>query len=304
MSSPSTPPRARFDADADAAPWPTDCAAPDPAHPILILGAGRVGRTLARWLVERGAPVRIWNRRETAAVATLRAAGMTPSTGALPVDLAQASLVILCVRDQTLPALAGALARPLAGATRPIALHTSGATTAATLSEALPAHVACGALHPVQAFTGARDLRPEGIPASVSGDERARAAARWLAGRLGFRPFALPAGDPALYHAALALLSNGLVGLFAESAAAMEAAGFERATAGAILSHLMDGTSKNLHALSPRDALTGPMRRGDDEVVRRHRDAVARWSEERLPLTDAVNGAIARLLADAEEGAP
>ena len=295
--------RTRFEPDA-AAPWPTGAVPPGAAHPIVILGAGRVGRTLARWLIERGAPILLWNRRETAAVSALRDEGMSLSTGPLPATLSEASLVILCVRDQAITALASALAQPLGAAPRPIALHTSGAMSAAALAAALPDHVACGALHPVQAFTGARDLRPEGVPASVSGDATARAAARWLAARLGFRPFRLPDGDPTLYHAALALLSNGLVGLFAESTAALEAAGFERDTAAAILAHLMDGTSRNLHALPPLDALTGPMRRGDHEVVRRHRDAIARWSPERLPLADAVNGAIARLLTEAGEGAP
>ena len=79
----------------------------------------------------------------------------------------------------------------------------------------------------------------------------------------------MPRLDAALYHAAAALLGNGVTALFAEALAL-----FTEASAGSVsqedalglLQSVCDGLSRS----SPAEALTGPVRRGDLACVERH----------------------------------
>jgi len=265
--------------------------------PVALLGLGRVGRFLALHLAARGIDVRGWDREGSPTVDDVRAVGVPVTLGALPASVAACPLLIVAVADRAIEAVAaqvGALA-PADGA---VVLHTSGFHPAALLRPHLPPRVAVGSLHPVHAFAAGDVPAPAGIPAALEGEPAAVAAAGALARTLGLLPFTLAPGQKALYHAALALLSNGTVGLFAVASALLERAGVPADPAHTLLTRLLGGTASNLEALSPARALTGPVQRGDDAVVQAHLAAVARAAPAELELFRAVVGRLARLVAE------
>jgi predicted short-subunit dehydrogenase-like oxidoreductase (DUF2520 family) len=199
-------------------------------------------------------------------------------------DGAQADVVVLCVPDG---AIAAAAAAVTVREGRLVA-HCSGATTLAPLAP----HEAFS-LHPLMTVpaTGAEFT---GAPAAVSGaTDRARALADRLATTLGMAPFAVADEDRAAYHAAASIASNFLVTLEGVAERLAATAGVDREP----LVALVRASVENWAAAGAPSALTGPIARGDEQTVRRQRDAVAERLPEELDLFDALTAATRRLAA-------
>jgi predicted short-subunit dehydrogenase-like oxidoreductase (DUF2520 family) len=137
-------------------------------------------------------------------------------------------------------------------------------------------------IHPLQSFAdavmGVRQL--PGSPCSVEGEEALLPLAEALATDLGGIPFRITAEHKALYHAAACVASNYLVTLVDTASEIMAACGFGREDAFHLLTPLLRGTGKNLSALGPELALTGPIARGDLRTVRKHLQALTELPPE------------------------
>lgn len=199
-------------------------------------------------------------------------------------DLRGYDVVLLCVPDAAIAEASGEIARgPLVG-------HCSGATGL----DALAGHEAFS-LHPLMTVpVGSDGDRLRGAGAAVAGTTTtALDCARALATALGMRPFTLAEADRAAYHAAASVASNFLITL--EDAA-------ERIAADTGLAHqdlvpLVRATVENWARLGSRQALTGPVARGDQATVAAQRAAVARRTPELLSLFDAMTAATRSLAA-------
>lgn len=233
--------------------------------PLAILGEGRVGGSLARAARAGGLDV--------------RSAGRTGARSALR----GVEAVILCVPDAEIEAAAATCAEAIP----PLRLvgHTSGATELAALG-------ACGArgasvfsLHPLQTIPDAQtDLTA--APCAVAGsDELAVAFASELAERLGMRPFTIAEEHRAAYHAAAAIASNFLVALEESAASLLEQTGV--ADARELLAPLVLRSAANW-AEHGAAALTGPIARGDEATVARHREALGQLAPELLRLYEVL----------------
>ena len=243
---------------------------PTPEAPIVMIGRGRVGRSLAAAAEAAGIPARL----AATADATRTAAGATA--------------VLLCVPDGRIEAACEAVAasEPLP----PLVGHVSGAGTLAALEPAFAAGAATFSLHPLQTFPDG-GTAVEGTPAAVAGsDDGAAAFARALGERLGMRPFDVPEEQRAAYHAAACMASNFLVALQEASSVLLSRAGgggLDVQEARELLAPLVLRTAANWAERGP-DALTGPIARGDRGTVERHRAALAEHSPELLDAYDAL----------------
>jgi predicted short-subunit dehydrogenase-like oxidoreductase (DUF2520 family) len=202
----------------------------------------------------------------------------------------EAALVLLCVPDREIAAAsAGIVSGPLVG-------HVS-----ASASLDLLAPRERFALHPLLSVVGA-GARFAGAVCAIDGSTpRALATARALAERLEMRPTVVAESHRALYHAAASAASNYLVTLEWMAEQLAERVGLDRAA----LVPLVRATVENWAEVGPRNALTGPIVRGDEETVQRQRAAVADAAPDLLPLWDALAAgtrALARL-AQPEAGA-
>ncbi len=232
---------------------------------VVILGAGKVGRTLARAARRAGLQV------------TLRSARRGPPARAPRVDL-----WILAVRDGQLADWAGRLARArcvvdgaavvhLAGAMGPEVLEPLSLPRALSPSRGESGNVAIGQMHPMLSFADAR--RPPdlaGAHALVAGDELAIRRARSFCKSVGLVPRVWEDADLALYHAAGAVLANGAAALGAVAGEALKAAGAPPGDIGAVLGPLLRSVADNIEHLGLPQALTGPIRRGDAATVTGH----------------------------------
>ena len=107
--------------------------------------------------------------------------------------------------------------------------------------------------------------------------EAALDAALDLAAGLGLRAVEVADADRAAYHAAASVASNFLVTLEGAAEQLAASAGVDREA----LVPLVRATRGELGARSaPRAALTGPIARGDEATVARHREAIAERAPE------------------------
>jgi predicted short-subunit dehydrogenase-like oxidoreductase (DUF2520 family) len=223
---------------------------------VCVVGAGRVGRAVAARLGEQ----------------------LPTRTTARELECGDADLVILCVPDNAIAAVAAEVPPG------PWVAHTSGATPLA----ALEPHERRFSVHPLQTFS--IDLGPEqldGAWAAVTGENaKALAAGRELAGLLGLEPFDLDDDERPIYHAAAAFASSFLVTLHEVAAELMEAAGAPADALEPLMRRTMDNGFDH----------TGPLVRGDWETVERHRQAIRERRPQLLPLYQMLTDTTATLL--------
>ena len=227
-----------------------------------VVGDGRMGRALS---------------------AALRAAGVAVRGPlARGADAAGAMIVLLCVPDREIASASAAIADGgLVG-------HVSAS---ADLSLLAP-HERF-ALHPLLSVVGASACF-EGATCVVEGSTaRATEVARDLATRLGMTARVIAPEQRALYHAAATMASNYLVTLEAGAERLARLAGLDRAA----LVPLVHGSVEQWAALGARDALTGPIARGDEETVTRQRAAVAAAAPDMVALWDCLVTATRSLAA-------
>jgi predicted short-subunit dehydrogenase-like oxidoreductase (DUF2520 family) len=220
---------------------------------VAVLGRGRAGSAFAAALTARGARVRTWSRSTTRSLASV---------------IAGADVVLFCVRDDAIELVADRLAEEGA-ATRepaPVALHVSGYHGARPLRALARLGWPTGSIHPLVPLTGrtsARDFERAWFATSARG--RAAVAASALIAAFHGRELRIPPGDRGKreWHHAVALVANGSVALFD---AALERVGPEAAPA---LASVLQRIARRLEG-GPRAALTGPVARGEREVVAGH----------------------------------
>lgn len=245
---------------------------------IVLIGPGRVGQAVARLLQEAGHDLcAIVSRDEHRALSAARFVG---SPGAGTTDLARAregELVLIALPDDHIAGMAARLHREGLLAPGAILVHFSGILPASILLDGADPSLQALAIHPLQTFADAVigvGTIP-GSPFSVEGSEERLPLAEQLVTDMGGIPFRIASERKPLYHAAACVASNYLVTLVASARQIMAACGFAEEDAFKLLSPLLRGTGKNLAALGPERALTGPIARGDVHTVASHLEAMA-----------------------------
>jgi len=269
---------------------------------VAIVGPGRVGGAMGRRLggmadsTSAGHAVQMlgYVGRELAAAAAVAAANGA-GTALRLTDLRQAHLVVFAVPDGELAAVLAAALQ--AGAARPCALwlHTSGRFGLEVFpAAAAAAGLRLGALHPAtpipDAAHGAANLA--GAPAVLLAGPRAARLLERFASLLGMQPLLVAAGDRTTYHAACALAANGVTALRGLVDAVFAASGGMPAdTAARLADHLMTAALAACRERGPSAALSGPVRRGDQETLAAHLAALDARAPQALPAYRALMGA-------------
>ncbi len=242
---------------------------------IGLIGPGRAGVGLALALAQAGYSVRLHGRNKKSVPAPLT---ITVGDGGKPPPwIADVDTVILTVRDDAITPLAASLAKARAIAERHVVLHLSGVQGQEALGPLVTTRAALGSFHPLQTIVEP-ELTPgrlKGAWAAVEGMPRAIEAGERIAQDLGMRPFRIATKSKAIYHAGAVFASNYLVVVEAVAQRLLRHAGLSDADAWAALRPLVEGTFENLSRHEPREALTGPLVRGDTATIMRHLESLA-----------------------------
>jgi predicted short-subunit dehydrogenase-like oxidoreductase (DUF2520 family) len=246
---------------------------------IAILGPGRLGSALAVELRRAGYRIsEIISGKSSASRPKARAlAKLVHSRAATAGDRLEADLVWFCVPDREIARAARQLAKP-AGWKNKIALHSSGALTSDELYVLRGRGASVASVHPLMTFVRGSVPSLEGVPFALEGDPAAVRAARRIVRDLGAEPFPISKKRKMAYHAWGAFSSPLLIALLVTGEKVADAAGLSTAEARRKMLPILRQTLANYARLGPAGAFSGPIVRGDAQVVQRHLKELAKIS--------------------------
>lgn len=230
---------------------------------INIIGAGRLGQTLLLLLE----PLENYNVK---AICSSHFKSDTATVVSSIKELPAADLFFVTVPDDHIEKTAAELCKHHRNTTL---VHCSGALSSSVLNPDNRADIQVVSVHPPISIVNPEIAAEKfaGGLCTIEGDE---AAAEKLTKLLHLFGSDLQRIDPekkAAYHAANAIAANYLVTLAEAACQQLEYSGMDRAFAKRVVEQLGQSVLDNLKSKDDyRDALTGPIVRGDQDVLREH----------------------------------
>jgi predicted short-subunit dehydrogenase-like oxidoreductase (DUF2520 family) len=249
---------------------------------LNVIGAGRVGRTLASLWEEKHTFViqDVLDGTEAGARSAVAFIGDGRPVSGIDM-LRHADVWMITTPDRQIAGTAERLAD--AGLLGPadIVFHCSGSLSSADLSAAAATGALTASVHPLKTFAEPRDaVRTfSGTYCAAEGAEGALLVLQPAFERVGGKVSLIDAQAKVIYHAASVIVCNYLTSLMETGLRCYEQSGIDRETATAMTEPIVRETLENVMQLGPARALTGPIARGDASVVARHLEALDAWDE-------------------------
>ena len=250
---------------------------------FCIIGCGRLGISLAVFLSKQGFIPKAFSSRSPESVErAIRFSGKGKGYEN-PADAAGTSpLVFITTPDTLIEPICEKIALEGGFTHDTVVYHLSGALSSSILCSAKKAGAGTGSIHPLQAFAPYEEGRKspfKGINMSIEGDERAVELGKEIVNALKANSFTIPTHAKTVYHASAVVASNYLVTLEHFALELLKQANLSEENAYEVLEPLIKGTLNNIKQRGCINALTGPVARGDDEIVSRHLSDI----DEKLP---------------------
>ena len=257
---------------------------------FCLVGAGKVGSSLAHWLVEHGAALaRVGARRPEAVQPWAESLGgqavAIDELGEPSERESPSELLLIAVSDPAIEEVARQLSRCRPSPRARVALHTSGSQGADALS-ALADSMEIGSLHPLKAFARILPQASEaaGTLFAIDGGPAATALARRLARVWGGSTAEVPTAARPLYHFAASLAAGGVVTLLATADRIAQQQGLDPIVTQGYLDLAIGALRAARDAAAPSAAITGPLARHDWATAARQLELLAKADPEALPL--------------------
>lgn len=238
---------------------------------IAIVGPGRLGSALAPELRRAGYRIaeiisrnNLTSRRKARALAQQVHAGRAVMGASFEADL-----VWFCVPDREIARVARQLSKVMdwRGKT---AFHSSGALASDELRVLRRRGAAVASVHPLMTFVHSSAPSLQGVPFALEGDAAALRVAREIVRKLGAETFSISKSKKSAYHAWGGFTSPLLIALLVTGEKVAHAAGLSAADSRKKMLPIVRQTLANYAKLGPARAFSGPIVRGDAQVVRRH----------------------------------
>jgi len=247
---------------------------------LNIIGAGKLGRTLARLFSDAGLVTigAIYNRK----IESSQSAQAFIGSGRVISHIDElskqpAELWMIATPDDAIRRCAEQLAalKNIDWNSTTI-FHSSGLKTSTELAALQNLGSSVASAHPAHSFASPQRSLTNfaATVCALEGDDNAITALDDLFSGIGGLTTTLQPEAKALYHAATVMASNYLVALIGVSESLLEKAGIEDALASTILAPLMRQSLENGLAVGAAKALTGPIARGDIETLQAHLKAI------------------------------
>jgi predicted short-subunit dehydrogenase-like oxidoreductase (DUF2520 family) len=272
------------------------------ASTLNVIGGGRAGRTLARIWAHSGTFVLGDVLDAIPAVAASAVAFINSGRAVEALSSMRAADVwMLTPPDDQILACGKALAASGLLQRGNVVFHCSGASPSRDLAAVIASGIAVASVHPLKSFADPLFASQTfgGTYCAAEGDAGALAVLRPAFEAAGARVAEIDPEFKPIYHAASVLVCNYLPALIETGLRAYEKSGFERKEALRMIEPLVRETLDNVFRLGTAGALTGPIARGDHDLVARQAAALAEWNGEAAAIYRQL-GAVAVELAQVE----
>lgn len=244
-----------------------------------IIGSGRLGNNIALALstAKLASLNAVYNRSVESAQLLCSQTGTGKAVSALA-ELPPADITWITCNDDAIASVATQLMEHAQIKPGSFIIHCSGVLNSAILAPMRNRGCLVASCHPLKAFKSgylAADAFHQ-VDCVMEGDAL---VCDWLNSaflQLGANVIRIKPEAKIIYHAAAVIASNYLITLAACSETLLEKAGINPQQARSMICNLMQGNLDNMqHTQELRDALTGPLMRGDIATLDLHLQAIA-----------------------------
>jgi predicted short-subunit dehydrogenase-like oxidoreductase (DUF2520 family) len=264
---------------------------------IGIIGAGRLGFALATALKKENYVISGIYSRSPKSVSMLNDKLGEYFENILLLTVKESDIIFLTVPDVQIKVVADEIAgnfkKPdLNGK---CFVHCSGALTSDVLMSLVKSGSNTGSLHPIQTFADRENAWKGlyGIYFGYEGSTEAREYCEEIVKSFKGSMLDISSKDKVLYHAAACIISNYTVALSYAAGMVLEKTGIEGSTGVKALMPLLEKTVKNIGMHGSLQALTGPISRGDTDVIRKHLADI----QKEIPQVEDLYGILSKMTA-------
>jgi len=248
---------------------------------ISVIGGGKVGTTLCKLWHGRGVfEVReIVNQSLASAHTAIRKIGAGKAVNSISM-LREVDIIMISTSDSKIEPCATELAKNPYFKKGTIVFHCSGALSSFELQALKDKGAFVCSAHPAKSFSGEDSyVSFSGTHVALEGGKEAIDVLSGAFSAIGALPFIIPTESKVLYHSALCMVSNYLPALLEVGVKILLQTGMTKDQALNLIEPLVRGTMDNIFSLGTVKALTGPISRGDAEVVSGHLYALESFSD-------------------------
>lgn len=270
---------------------------------INFIGAGHLGKTLGHLLLKSKLVTigGICTRSSLSTQSAIQFIGGGHYCSSIS-NLLAADITFITTNDDSIQDVCEELAHNPYLKSGSIILHCSGSLTSDILHSVSKRGCFVASIHPMRSFA-----EPElsiqhyqGTYCAMEGDGHAITVLDSLFKNIGSITYSIDKTKKSLYHAAGVFSSNYLITLAQQALDCLYESGVETEIAIPLICSLMKGSIKNLEkTLSPKQALTGPIQRGDVLTIKKHLEALPH--EDRKNLYSSLGKATLILTAHQQE---
>ena len=241
---------------------------------VGFIGAGRVGCSLGRYLLENNYPIAGYYSKSPSSAAWAADFTKTISYHTMKQLVEVSDVLFLTVPDSAIEQVYGQLKEEnLSGK---ILCHCSGAMASSVFADIEERGAFAYSIHPFYAIsnkeTSYLDLGQAFF--TVEGSPEHLEDMCGIFRSAGNRVQVIDAEQKVLYHAAASAASNFMVALSDYALGLLSQCGFTKEAALGALGPIMRGNMETVLAVGPEKALTGPIARNDQDTVRKHMAAI------------------------------
>lgn len=257
---------------------------------IALIGAGNVAYHIAQTLIGNGFNLcQIYSRSIDSAVELSRKTGITYTTN-IQAIYPDCDIYLFAVSDDAI----GLLSKEIHCNENALFIHTSGSISMDIFSECKSHY---GVLYPLQTFTKKRNLDFREIPLLIEGnDEATFNTIQQIAEMLSNQVECMDSAKRQKLHLAAVMVNNFTNHLYDLAGNYLQSENIEAK----LLRPLIYETAHKVMTLSPREAQTGPAKRGDKQVLNSHRTLLHN-NPEILKLYNFFSDSILKAFEEKEE---
>lgn len=237
---------------------------------IGIIGAGRVGCSIGRYLKEKGARLAGYYDVDSAAAKETAEYTKTEIFESISHLAEDSEIIFITTPDSYIIPVWNEL--KTLSLKNQIICHCSGALSSDSFSGSEHMEVSCCSIHPMLPFSNKFSSFEQLNNAffTIEGQEYAVKIMTELFNSFGNELCHIDGAQKAKYHAAASILSNQVIAVLDMGYSLLEECGFSRSEALKATSQLVRRNMENVISCDCAGALTGPIERGDVQTVQKH----------------------------------